>query len=594
MAAPDESAVMAPVDAAEHVGGSTPGREELANQSPAETIVAPAEHIPVAPFRPETTTNPSASGLSDDAGTRAFAPNTKAPSWSFRTPAKANSKPNGYSANGYGAAPNIGAASSAPYTMDSYAVESYASEAAAPSGSFPDAPVAEATAAPAASASTAMASAFESETTDPLPTSAAPMPAGSHQTADGYSTVQVYYATDRERSDHRMESMTAIGQSRTFQIVGGLGFIAVVLMGLAIWWKQTVVFFLAAIALLLSASFALVSLRGMGTDVVKRGVTYTGGRGELVRGVCKVTVPDSHQRGQVERPSLLRFELREDARRHVVLVQAEELPADNYYEQLSRTVSQAPDGDLLLFIHGYNVDFESAVRRTAQIAVDLPFQGVPVCYSWPSQGTLLGYPVDENNVAWSTEHLKDYLLELCDRSGATSVNVVAHSMGNRALTEALNDIALERGPEAPALFDRVVMAAPDVDADRFRRHLASRLTQTAQHVTLYASSDDQALIASKKVHGYPRAGDAGNDLVVVPGVETVDVTGIDLSLLGHSYYGDSGVMLRDLFDLIHHRRVAGERSTVTPKLLGQLTYWQIVSMTANLTRGNTSPVAPLR
>ncbi|MEZ6079827.1 MAG: hypothetical protein R3C56_30390 [Pirellulaceae bacterium] len=57
-----------------------------------------------------------------------------------------------------------------------------------------------------------------------------------------------------------------------------------------------------------------------------------------------------------------------------------------------------------------------------------------------------------------------------------------------------------------------------------------------------------ALIASKQVHGYPRAGESGANIVIVPGIETIDVSGIDLSLLGHSYYGDSEPMLRDLFE----------------------------------------------
>jgi esterase/lipase superfamily enzyme len=192
---------------------------------------------------------------------------------------------------------------------------------------------------------------------------------------------------------------------------------------------------------------------------------------------------------------------------------------------------------------------------------------------------LVGYPVDENNVAWSAGHLKQFLGELVEASGADAINVVAHSMGNRAMTAALQQMWFERqttAPEEPAPFDRVVLAAPDVDADLFRRDFAPALVDLADQVTLYASSDDQALRASKAVHGYPRAGESGAAIVVVPGVETIDVSGIDLSLLGHSYYGDSESMLRDLYHVLDARLPAAERTALVPRPFGELRYWQLL------------------
>lgn len=319
------------------------------------------------------------------------------------------------------------------------------------------------------------------------------------------------------------------------------------------------------------------------SDIEKQGVIYTGDRGELIRGICDVTVPDSHHTGLVERPSLLRFEFREDQSEHIVLTSAVELSDSEFSQKLSQTLDQSSERDLLVFIHGFNVDFEEAVQRTAQIAVDLPFEGVPICYSWPSQGTLLGYSIDENNSEWTIPHLKQFLLELANNSGAKSINVVAHSMGNRVMTAAMQQINLGLAAGAPAPFDRIVLAAPDVDADRFRRDFAPALLNVGKQVTLYASSDDQALIASKRVHGYPRAGESGANIVIVPGVETIDVSGIDLSLLGHSYYGDSEPMLRDLFGVVRARLLAPQRQSLVSRRIGELVYWQLAqrSDTAN-------------
>ena len=430
------------------------------------------------------------------------------------------------------------------------------------------------------------------ETTDPpdtVATSTGPfptLPAGSiHESGKGFATIAVYYATDRQRDSLGLSSFNITGNRNALILLAGFAVVFLVLSLLNFWRKRFQVGIgFGVFGSAAAAGAGMILLSGT-ANIEKQGVTYNADRGRLVKGICKVTVPDTHERGMVERPSLLRFEVREDQQDHIVLTSAVELSDDDFQRRLAETVALSPSKDLLVFVHGYNVDFESAVQRTAQIAVDLPFEGVPVCYSWPSQGTLFGYTVDETNAGWTQTHLKQFLLELAGETGARSINVVAHSMGNRPTTGALVEIGWERSRSGPGaggpedhgqMFDRVVLAAPDVDADRFRRDLAPVLTQVANHVTLYASSDDQALIASKRVHGYPRAGESGRNVVVVPGIETVDVSGIDLSLLGHSYYGDNRSMLQDLYEVVRARLPAPRRRLLTPRPHGELTYWQLI------------------
>ena len=72
----------------------------------------------------------------------------------------------------------------------------------------------------------------------------------------------------------------------------------------------------------------------------------------------------------------------------------------------------------------------------------------------------------------------------------------------------------------------------------------------ARRITLYASSNDEAIKLSKKVHAYPRAGESGPDIVVVPGLDTIDVSNVDTSLLGHSYFAEKRTVISDLFYLI--------------------------------------------
>lgn len=410
------------------------------------------------------------------------------------------------------------------------------------------------------------------------------LPAGGRrEEGDAFATVSVFYATDRLAAPVPLSDYQLSGAGDVVILLGIAAAVSALLALLALLRSRPRRAVLFAVATCASGGLAGACVMVGQARIEKHGVAYTSERGQLVRGVCEVTVPDSHQHGQVERPSLLRFEIREDQDKHVVLTSAVELAETDFHERLGAMLEQSPERDLLVFIHGFNVDFESAVRRTAQLAVDLPFRGVPICYSWPSQGSLLSYTIDENNAAWTVSHLKRFLLELADESGADAINLLAHSMGNRALTSALSELYLEHREQAP-VFESVVLAAPDVDADYFRRDLAPRLLQTSGRVTLYASSDDRALIASKQVHGYPRAGESGRDLVLVPGVETIDVSGIDLSVLGHSYYGDSGQILRDLFDLVDRRLPASERPWLRPQPLGPLVYYQLATSAATTAR----------
>jgi esterase/lipase superfamily enzyme len=122
-------------------------------------------------------------------------------------------------------------------------------------------------------------------------------------------------------------------------------------------------------------------------------------------------------------------------------------------------------------------------------------------------------------------------------------------MGNRALTGAVADLFRE-SPDVKAKIKEVILAAPDIDADVFKRDIAPAISGQGQAVTLYASSNDWALRASKKFHGYARAGDTGQALTVVPGVATIDSSEVETDFLGHSYFAESTSIIADIFDIL--------------------------------------------
>ena len=300
---------------------------------------------------------------------------------------------------------------------------------------------------------------------------------------------------------------------------------------------------------------------------------YGSERGVLSYGVTKVSIPRDHRMGELESPSIWRLEFRGNPEKHVVLLDIESMNSDSYFEGITRKINESHKNSAFIYIHGYNVTFEDAARRTAQMSYDLGFDGAPVFYSWPSHGSTPKYTFDEVNIKWAETNIKTFLAEFLKKSDAENVYLIAHSMGNRALTRVYIDI-VKSNPSFRDRIKEVLLAAPDIDAEIFKRDIAPALAEAGKPVTLYASSEDIPLKASKVVHGgHPRAGDSGEDLVVVPGVETIDATSVDTTFLGHSYYADERSIISDMFYIIHKSLRANERAGLAEVNSSNGIYW---------------------
>ncbi len=305
------------------------------------------------------------------------------------------------------------------------------------------------------------------------------------------------------------------------------------------------------------------------TDPAK---TYGGGRGDLTLGLCTVSIPRDHRLGEVEKPSIWRLEWSKDPERHVVLLAVTEQEKPAFFRDVADRVRKSDGGNAFVFVHGYNVAFADAARRTAQMTYDLGFDGAPIFYSWPSQASYASYKVDETNAEWSEVDLRKFLKEFLDLPEVRNVFLIAHSMGARVLTGALKELLLEQ-PEIRAKLKEIILAAPDIDADTFKRDIAPRILSPEGTATLYASSGDYALTASKHFAGYQRAGDTAGGVTVVEGLDTIDASGIRADFIGHSYYGSSASVLGDLRNLILSRKRAEERSGLTPVQSDGGRYW---------------------
>ncbi|MEX0852138.1 MAG: alpha/beta hydrolase [Bauldia sp.] len=275
---------------------------------------------------------------------------------------------------------------------------------------------------------------------------------------------------------------------------------------------------------------------------------YGGDRGQVDYGTVEVSVPRIHKPGAVESPSLIKLEWTANPERHFVITRLATMTADELFADMSATLGERRSDEAFVFVHGYNTGFADAAKLTAQIAYDINFAGVPIFYSWPSQANVFSYVSDEAVVRLSGRHLLRFLDELVSRSGARHINLIAHSMGNRAVADALELLATRRSAEnkTDPVFEQVIFAAPDEDAGLFTEMIET-IRPVARRLTLYSSDNDLALRASERLHGRrARAGQGGSAILVAPALDSIDMSILGEDMLGHSYFANAASALTDL------------------------------------------------
>lgn len=261
---------------------------------------------------------------------------------------------------------------------------------------------------------------------------------------------------------------------------------------------------------------------------------------EVVRyGRCVVSVPiQNHRKGDLEMPS---WWSRRDPDKHFVIDKLTTFDKQDFQDSFA-------EGDALLFIHGFYTTFQDAIYRTAQLKHDLDFDGPSMAFSWPSAGKISEYEADQKNADASVDALVNVIATLAGSlknvdGRKSKIHVIAHSMGNRLLLQAMykiNQAKTDYFPQSP--IGQVVLAAPDVGAIMFN-NLSPHVIDLSDQVTYYYCGGDTALATSREINKYEPVG-------LMPyfddGLNTINANGVGTSFIGHSYYASSREVLSDV------------------------------------------------
>ena len=185
-------------------------------------------------------------------------------------------------------------------------------------------------------------------------------------------------------------------------------------------------------------------------------------------------------------------------------------PEDAWWDGL-RDAANLRNGRVLLYVHGYRETLQTTARDAVQIGAMSNFDGPIIHYSWPSQGNLLSYAVDETNMYWDQRNFRNFLTTLARTEWVKEIVIVSHSLGARLVTPAVEYVDRTSTNADSSNISNIILASPDVDREDFERDiaeevLAARRVNNDRRVTVYASLSDRALAVSRAVHGYPRLG----------------------------------------------------------------------------------------
>jgi esterase/lipase superfamily enzyme len=284
-------------------------------------------------------------------------------------------------------------------------------------------------------------------------------------------------------------------------------------------------------------------------DAVPPGVMFGGERahGLAFADIAVSIPPDSARKiGEVQWPSTIPGDPAHD----FVTLRADRLDLKQAIAAFDQRLRVAPTRHVLLFVHGFNTRFEEAVYRFAQIAHDAGAPVVPVLFTWPSRGKLFDYVYDRESATYSRDALEAVLQAMVKDPSVASISILAHSMGNFVAIEAIRQMTIRNRSLSPKIAD-IMLAAPDIDVDVFRRDVAEiEASGRSAPITLFVSQDDHALDVSRRLAGdEPRIGavdptvEPYRSILEKAHVNVVDLTALKSDdVINHGKFAQSDVV----------------------------------------------------
>ena len=250
---------------------------------------------------------------------------------------------------------------------------------------------------------------------------------------------------------------------------------------------------------------------------------------------------------------------------NVLDVQA--LQQKDFVTQLREQVEASPGRSLLVVVHGFREAYPSALRKTAFLAHVLDIDTPVLVFDWPgNQGSSLrGYRRARGVATASGAELATMLELIIGEVAPERLWLMANSMGAQVVVNAFHQLYRDTDfVDAETEIENVVLTAADVDRSEFNEQLKREIKVLADNITLYVTSNDRALLASRIINRGRRVGEStlnpGNpdqaeqaasfSELLEPGNEQlvlVDVTPVNRTRNFHNFSLETPEFFDDLF-----------------------------------------------
>jgi esterase/lipase superfamily enzyme len=192
--------------------------------------------------------------------------------------------------------------------------------------------------------------------------------------------------------------------------------------------------------------------------------------------------------------------------------------------------------DVLIYVHGFNQTFETAVLDAARLSDGIRFHGETLAFAWPSKAKLLDYGYDRDSAMWSRDALEKVLDGLMASPTVGRLHIVAHSIGTMLTMEALRQLYAHQGDAAADRLGAVVFAAPDIDMDVFTSSV-DHVGPIARKITLLTATNDRALAVSRwMAGGMTRVGAAQKAQLEQLGLHVIDASQEGWGVVNHDLF----------------------------------------------------------
>ena len=187
--------------------------------------------------------------------------------------------------------------------------------------------------------------------------------------------------------------------------------------------------------------------------------------------------------------------------------------SDQLRGQIADELAERSTGKVVLYVHGFNNDFDTGAFNLLELWAASGWRGVPVMFSWPTQqGGLFSYFADTQDGAFSVYHFKETLRLIASTPGVETVTVMAHSHGASIATTALRELLIEARGADISMYDTyrietLILAAPDIDLGVMEQRLVAEMFGVGfGQINVYMNADDNALGLAGMVFGNRRFG----------------------------------------------------------------------------------------